>query len=69
MEITSGLLNEQSERAQMYPISPGGLEWIPFVKRRGKNIEILALFGMKEQVSKEYQFICGKVSLLNETNI
>jgi len=50
-------------------MSPGGLEWIPFAKQRGKNIEILALFGMKEQVSKEYQFICGKISLLNETNI
>lgn len=52
-----------------YAMSPGGLEWIPFAKQRGKNTEILALFGMREQVSKEYQFICGKISLLNETNI
>ena len=50
-------------------MSPGGLEWIPFAKQRGKNTEILALFGMREQVSKEYQFVCSKISLLNETNI
>lgn len=34
---------------------------MPFANLRGKNNEILALFGMREQVSKEYQFMCGNI--------
>ena len=49
------------QHIMFYTMSPGGLEWMPFANLRGKNNEILTLFGMREQVSKEYQFICGNI--------
>lgn len=41
-----------------YTVNPEGLEWLALANLRKIN-EILALFGMREQIAKEYPFICG----------